>query len=111
MNFQNTNISVSILVRHLQKYLLVGRLCLFAATGIISVSPRVIAQERPSAAPSAPQSEEKSAKPRHAVEGASREELLNIIDKQRKVISALEARVKELEQSAKSAEGQEHNKQ
>lgn len=116
MNFQNAN-SSSNLGRNPRKYPLVGILCLFAATGIISVSPRAIAQARaefasPAGTPSSANPQEpKGAGPQHTVEGASREELLKIIDKQRKVISALEARVKELEQSAKPAEGQEHNKQ
>jgi hypothetical protein len=110
MNFQDTNSSAGILVRHLQKHLLIGILCLFAATGIIFVPPRIVAQAAPHAAPSAPQPEKKSAKPLRAVEAASREELLNVIEKQRKVIRALETRVKELEQSARSADAQERNK-
>jgi len=111
MTFQTANSNRSILAKRLRKYLLIGTLCLLAAPGIISVSPRVSAQERPAGAPTAPQPATKmEATSHHGIEDASREELLKIIDKQRKLIKALEARVEELEQSAKS-EAQEPNKQ
>lgn len=108
MTFQNKNNSAGILVRHLQRYFLTGMLCLFSATGTMFVPPRVNAQAAPERAPTAPPPEKpkgKGAKPQHAVGDASREELLKIIDKQKDLIKALEARVKELEQSAKPAEG------
>ena len=109
MTFQNKNNSAGILARHLQSYLLTGVLCLFSATGTMFVPQGASAQAAPARAPTAPVPEKsgKGAKPQHAVEDASREELLKIIDKQKDLIKALEARVKELEQPVKPAEGRE----
>ena len=65
-------------------------------------APHAATREASPASSATPTRED--ARSQHSVENASREELLKIVEKQNKLINALQARVKELEQGVKSDE-------
>jgi len=100
---RDTNSGDVILAPQVQRYFRVFAVVLLISTLSISVRSNVFAQGATSAAtPGFSPSEEKTgARSQHSLEVASREELLKIVDKQKALIKALQARLEELEESAK----------